>query len=266
MDLKYLNDGIKLIGSDVENRTPCDCTFELRRSENSNASAHEYILRYWCSKTMDNQPWKLKWTSSPLAAYTGTLYGLINNYDITPTNPNPREIKFTVPIEVKDFNIIFCVEADCGGGIKEHCFDIPFLFNDECCKNANKDFPDKFITFQNEGYKLVATYKNGINFWGYYHYGHLAFIRLSDGKKLKAKKLEISFDIINRSNTNSFPPCEPYAETDYDDCTNCKWISENVYADDGNHNHHKRGDVTLSYKGSRGTTIGNLQQKPEYCY
>ncbi len=265
LDLKYLNDGIILVGPEVENRTLCDCTFELTRSKKSNATMHEYNLRFWCSKVLEGQEWKMTWTS-PSGNDRGQMNGTINNYDVTATNPEPRTITFKVPINVGDFKVKFCVEADCGDGLKEHCFEIPFLYSEECCSDTDTDIPDKFVIFQNEGYKLVATYKNGSNFWGYYHYGHLAFIRLSDGQKLKAKKLEIFFDVTNRTSPSTFPPCSPFSETDDDDCTNCKWISENIYADDETHNFHKRGDVMLNFKGSRGTTVGTIQMKPEYCY
>ncbi len=264
-DIKYLNPDIVLVGPTVETRTPCNCTFELRRSKNSNFTTHEYILRYWCPDAIDGQQWTMTWTSSD-GLYTETLRGVINKSDATQQSIHPRDIVFKVPFKVGDYKIKFCVRTDCGDGLKEHCFDIPFSINDECCSNTEIDVPDRFVMFQSEGYRLVATYKNGCNFWGYYHYGHLAFVRLSDGKKLKAKKLELSFDVTNRFGPNGFPPCSPISETDYDDCTNCKWISENVYADNDFAIHHKRNDVKVTYKGTRGTTSGTLQIIPEFCY
>lgn len=200
----------------------------------------------------------LTWTSAD-GNYSETIKGVFITTD-------PWDIVFNVPINVEDFTIKFCIESDCGDGLKEHCFEIPFVYKDECCTNTEIDIPNRSVLYSNEGYKLVATYKNGTNFWGYYHYGHLAFIRLSDGKKLKAKKLEISFDVTNRSSPSSLPACSPLSETDYDDCTNCKWISENVYSDDDAFKFHKRNDVIVSYKGSRGTTTGTIQIVPEYCY
>lgn len=263
LDLKYLNTGVQVFGSKIETRSPCDCTFELRRVENHNTNKHEFILRYWCSDAFDGQSFTMKWISKD-GSISNTISGIIDNSDISINNPHPREILFDLPLNVLEFEIEFCVETDCGDGLIVNCYKIPFSIDSECCQKLDI-IETKELLYSNEGYKLVATYKNGLNFWGYYHYGHLAFIRLSDKAKLKAKRLEILFDVTYRNSNKVFPPCEGYSETDRDDCTNCKWISENVY-DDGTHLFHKHGDVKLNYIGKRGTTTGSIQLMPEFCF
>ncbi len=223
---------------------------------------HEYVLRYYCPFASDGATWKMTWTSSD-GTFSETIVGTIDNSDIDYKVPHPRDIYFKVPIKVGDYKVNFCVESDCNG-LQEHCFEIKFSIKDECCSKLNIVKYSEVI-FQNEGYKMVATYKNGTNFWGYFHYGHLAFYRLNDGAKLKAKKLKLAFNVTNRTSPEFLSPCVPYSETDEDECTNCKWISENTY-DNIVHKHHKRNDVRVYYEGTRGTTFGSLNILPEYCY
>lgn len=255
------NGGIEIDGPNVDTRTPCKCTFKLVRTINSNINRNEFILSPNCPKSVTGQTWVMTWTSSD-GLSSGTTTGTVNHV-VTPDNLFPNDIFFIVPASVGDFNIKFCLMSDCGDGLKEYCFDHPFVLGDDCCKKldnskqVSNSFPDK-------GFKLVAKYENGSNFWGYYHYGLLRFVSLSTGKQLKAKTLEIWFDATNRTSFIASPSCDPRHEKDKDFCRDCKWISENMY-DDVEHIFHKPGEVVLDFKGKRHDTEGTHKIIPVFC-
>lgn len=126
--------------------------------------------------------------------------------------------------------------------------------------------------FQPQGFKLVSEYKNGTALESYFHTGKTSIRSLSNNGNLKSKKLEIWANAKNRTSPkpfdikkNPFPQCVVLqTDNDYDSCNNCKDVAVTVWA--GKHvTHHKNGDVTFNYRGSRHSSFGATQITPTYC-
>lgn len=261
--IQIFNDGPKEIQAMTKD---CDCGLSLELTTGVPLPSIDYnafVLKHGCIGLNSGQTWTVNWTEIGGSA-SGTLSG---TYNAAANNPNA--IFLVVPKSVKEIKVELCIFLSCNGQpLKQYCFDISKSISDNCCKKFQTIDADP-VVFQSQGFKLVTQYKNGIAWEMYYHTGKTSIRRLSDNDKLKSKKLEIWANAKNRTAPNNVAPgpggCVVFeTDNDYDSCNNCKDLDISVWANKSL-THHKNGDVTFNYRGSRHSSFGATQITPTYC-
>lgn len=246
----------------------CDCglSLELQNGVPNHSGNNAFVLRHGCIGLNSGQTWTVTWTEIGGSA-SGTLSGTYNS-----VAGNPNAIVFNVPGSVKEIKVELCIGLVCNGQpLKQYCFDISKSIADDCCEKF-QTLDGIPVVFQPQGFKLVTQYKNGIALESYFQTGITSIRRLSDNGKLKSKKLEIWANAKNRTSPepfdikkNPFPQCVVFqTDNDYDSCNNCKDVDVTVWAEK-HVTHHKNGDVTFNYRGSRHSSFGATQITPTYC-
>ena len=260
-DITIINEGPKIIKPRTKD---CDCGLSLNAFVNTNPSGtNPFTLTHGCIGLVIGQTWTLKWTE-----VGGTQSGTISG-TITGVGANQNTINFNVPASVKEIKVEFCVFLQCNDQpLKKYCFEISKSIAPPCCEKFQ--YLTHSEVFGPQGFELFSEYENGVAWLSYYHWGKTGFRNLSPSPNyLKAKKLEIWLHGRNRTAPdNTFPgpgPCVIMEiDDDFDSCTNCKSIAENIWGNQ-HRTFHKDGDVWFNYRGTRHSSFGATQITPTYC-